>query len=101
MIKGSKPVPEATSVTAAVKGKDLILGNGNVVFAGDSFCFVPRDLDGEVSLTVYDAKGNVVHSAVSKNEIKVSTVGYSAGIYFFMATDAAGFKKTGKLLVKE
>ena len=100
MIKGSKPVPDATSIDAVVQGKELLLTSGNVVFAGESFRFVARDLEGDVSLVVYDAKGNVVHSAVAQREFEVSTVGYSAGIYFYMATDAAGFKKTGKLLVK-
>ena len=101
MIKGGKPVPDATSVTAVMQGKELLLTSGNVVFAGESLFFVPRDLDGDVSLVVYDAKGNVVHSAIAQGEFEVSTVGYGAGIYFYMATDAAGFKKTGKLLVKE
>ena len=101
MIKGSKPVPDATSVAAVMQGKELLLTSGNVVFAGESFRFAPRDLDGDVSLVVYDAKGNVVHSAVSQSEFEVCTAGYGAGIYFYMATDATGFKKTGKLLVKE
>ena len=101
MIKGSKPVPDATSVDAAVGGKELLLASGNVVAVGENFRFVARDLDGDVSLVVYDAKGNVTYSAVAQSEFEVSTAGYSAGIYFYMATDAAGFKKTGKLLVKE
>ncbi len=100
MIKGNKPVPDATAVDAVIQGKELLLSGGNVVSAGDSFCFVPCDLDGNVSLEVYDTKGNVVHRAVAQGEIEVCTAGYSAGVYFYMATDAAGFKKTGKLLVK-
>ena len=100
MIKGCKPVPDATSVAAVMQGKDLLLSSGNVVVRGDDFRFVPRDLDGEVSLEIYDAKGNIVYSVVSHSEIEVNTTGYSAGIYFYMATDVAGFKKTGKLLVK-
>ncbi|MBQ2126603.1 MAG: T9SS type A sorting domain-containing protein, partial [Bacteroidaceae bacterium] len=71
------------------------------VVAGESFRFAARNLDGNVSLVVYDAKGNVVHSAVAQSEFEVSTAGYASGVYFYMATDAAGFKKTGKLLVKE
>ena len=94
-------MPDATSVAAVMQGKELLLTSGNVVFAGESFRFAPRDLDGDVSLVVYDAKGNVVHSAVSQSEFEVCTAGYGAGIYFYMATDATGFKKTGKLLVKE
>ena len=101
MIKGSKPVPDATSTDAVMQGKELLLTNGNVVAVGESFRFAARDLDGDVSLVVYDAKGNVTYSAVAQSEFEVSTAGYSAGIYFYMATDAAGFKKTGKLLVKE
>ena len=101
MIKGSKPVPDATSVDAAVGGKEMLLTSGNVVAAGESFRFVARDLEGDVSLVVYDAKGSVVYSAVSQSDFEVNTAGYSAGVYFYMATDAAGFKKTGKLLVKE
>ena len=101
MIKGSKPVPDATSVAAVMQGKELLLTSSNVVSAGESFCFASRDLDGDVSLVVYDAKGNVVYSAVAQGEMEVCTAGYSAGVYFYMATDAAGYKKTGKLLVKE
>ena len=100
MIKGSKPVPDATSVDAVMSGKELLLTSGNVVAAGENFRFVARDLVGDVSLVIYDAKGRVVHSAVAQSEIEVSTVGYTPGVYFYMATDAAGFKKTGKLLVK-
>ncbi len=101
MIKGSKPVPDATSTDAVMQGKELLLTSGNVVAVCESFRFAARDLDGDVSLVVYDAKGNVTYSAVAQSGFEVSTAGYSAGIYFYMATDAAGFKKTGKLLVKE
>ena len=101
MIKGSKPVLDATSIDAVMSGKDLLLTSGNVVTIGDSFRFVARDLDGDVSLFLYDAKGNVTHSAVAQSKIEVCTAGYTPGVYFYMATDAAGFKKTGKLLVKE
>ena len=102
MIKGSKPVPDVTtSVEALSLGKELLLESGNVLVAGECFSFVPRDLEGDVSLVVYDAKGNIVYSIVSQSKIEVNTAGYSSGIYFYMATDATGFKKTGKLLVKE
>jgi hypothetical protein len=101
MIKGSKPVPDATSVDAAIGGKELLLTSGNVVAVGESFRFVARDLVGDVSLVVYDAKGSVLHSTVANGEIEVPTACYTPGVYFYMATDAAGFKKTGKLLVKE
>ena len=98
---GNKPVPDATSIDALLQGKELLLTSGNVVAVGENFRFVARDLEGDVSLVVYDAKGRVVHRVVAQSEIEVSTVGYDAGVYFYMATDAAGFKKTGKLLVKE
>ncbi len=101
MIKGNKLVPDATSIDEVLQGKELLLTSGNVVAAGESFSFVPRDLEGDVSLVVYDARGSVVYSAVSQSDFEVNTAGYSAGVYFYMATDAAGFKKTGKLLVKE
>ena len=101
MIKGRIPAPDATSVDEVYKGKDFLLEGGNVVTVGNSFCFTPRDLDGDVSLCVYDAKGNVVYSAVSSDGFEVCTAGYAPGVYFYMAMDAAGFKKTGKLLVKQ
>ena len=83
-----------------MQGKELLLTSGNVVTKGESFRFAARDLNSDVSLVVYDAKGNVVYSVVAQSEFEVSTADYSAGVYFYMATDAAGFKKTGKLLVK-
>ena len=99
MIKGSKPVPDATSVSTVVQGKELLL-DSNVVVAGECFVFTPRNLDGSVSLLVYDAKGNVVADVLSIDSMSVSTAGYAAGIYFYLATDEAGYQKTGKLLVK-
>ena len=101
MIKGSKPVPDATSLATVMQGKELLLTSGNVVYAGENFRFAPRDLDGDVSLVVYDTKGNAVFSTVAHGEVEVCTAGYEAGVYFYMATDVTGFKKTGKLLVKE
>ena len=99
MIKGNKPVPDATSVSTVVHGKELLL-NSNVAVAGESLVFTPRNLDGNVSLLVYDAKGSVVYSTVAGGNIEVCTAGYDAGVYFYMATDEAGFQNTGKLLVK-
>ncbi|MBO7290485.1 MAG: hypothetical protein J6U62_03390, partial [Bacteroidaceae bacterium] len=98
MIKGGKPVPEGTSV-APLKCKDLLLEN-NVAVAGESFVFVPRNLDGNVSMLVYDTKGNVVADVLSAGRLDINTTGYAAGIYFYLATDEVGFRKTGKLLVK-
>ena len=99
MIKGNKPVSDATSVSTVVHGKELLL-NSNVAVAGESLVFTPRNLDGNVSLLVYDAKGSVVYSTVAGGNIEVCTAGYDAGVYFYMATDEAGFQNTGKLLVK-
>lgn len=100
MIKGSRPVPDGTSVAPLIAGKELLLEGGNVVSTGESFLFVPRNLDGNVSLLVYDAKGNVVANVLSDGRMDVDTAGYAAGIYFYLATDEAGYQKTGKLLVK-
>lgn len=100
MIKGSKSVSDATSV-ATIQGKELMLESGNVVTAGESFRFVQRNLEGEVTLEIYDTKGSVTYRTVSQGNIDVCTAGYRSGIYFYMATDASGFKKTGKLLIKE
>ena len=100
MIKGSNPVPDDTSVAPLLAGKELLLESGNVVAAGESFVFVPRNLTGNVSLVVYDAKGNVVANVLSADRMIVDTAGYAAGIYFYLATDEAGYQKTGKLLIK-
>ena len=68
--------------------------------AGENFVFTPCNLTGNVSLVVYDAQGNVVEDITSSARIDVNTAGYAQGIYFYLATDEAGFCKTGKLLVK-
>jgi len=98
MIKGGKPVPDGTSVSL-LKGKELLLVS-NVVKAGESFVFTPRNLDGNVSLKIFDAKGNVVADLLFAERADVNTTGYTPGIYFYLATDEAGYQKTGKLLVK-
>ena len=100
MIKGSNPVPDDTSVAPLLAGKELLLESGNVVAAGESFVFVPRNLTGNVSLVVYDAKGNVVANMLSADRMFIDTAGYATGIYFYLATDEAGYQKTGKLLIK-
>lgn len=100
MIKGSKPVPDNTSVENVAGGKDIRLASGNVVAAGENFIFVPHGTEGNVSLVLYNSKGDVLHSSVSQEAVEVNTAGYAAGVYFYMASDSAGYKKTGKLLVK-
>lgn len=101
MIKGSKPVPEeGTGVTANYNSKELLLTSGNVVSAGEPFVFVPRTLTGCVKVTLYDAKGRIVFSGSDIARIEAKTDGYTPGVYFYMAEDEAGYKKTGKLLVK-
>lgn len=98
MIKGSKPVPDGTSVSP-LKGKELLLVS-NVVKAGEEFVFTQRNLDGNVSLKVFDAKGSVVADLLFAERVGVNISGYAPGIYFYLATDEAGYQKTGKLLVK-
>ena len=100
MIKGTKPVPEGTSVSSVPHGRELLLEGGNAVHAGGRFTFVPRALEGNVQLRVYDAKGNVVASLLSGGALVVDTTGFAPGIYFYLAADEAGYQKTGKLLVK-
>ena len=102
MIKGAKPVPdEGTAADGpAVKSKDLLLLSGNVVNAGEPFVFVPQSLAGKVALVVYDAKGTVVNSTAFSERMEVATAGFAAGVYFYMAEDEAGYKESGKLLVK-
>ena len=34
------------------------------------------------------------------NDIVIETVGFVPGVHFYMAADQAGYKKTGKMLVK-
>lgn len=101
MIKGSKPVPEQTGgANDAVLERDLLLLSGNVVSAGEPFVFMPRALDAQVELSVYNSKGDVVASVSGTDKIVVTTENYAPGVYFYMATGESGFKKTGKLLVK-
>ena len=102
MIAGSKPVPDVdTDVDEAlVKSKDLVLLSGNVVPAGSDFIFAPQELTGKVSLTIYNSKGGVVYSVASQNRMDVKTDNFAIGVYFYMAEDEAGYKESGKLLVK-
>lgn len=101
MIKGTKPVPE-TSIIAVPEAneRDLRLLRGNVVNAGESFEFAPKNLAGKVKVTIYNAKGSIVGVATGEDNIVISTAGYTPGVHFFMASDESGFQKTGKLLVK-
>ena len=101
MIKGSNPVPESTAVVGNIANeRDLLLLPGCVVSAGEVLTFVPNMLEGNVSVVVYDSKGNVVARGASAGDIVIETAGFASGIYFYMATDEAGYKETGKLLVK-
>ncbi|MBQ8270297.1 MAG: hypothetical protein IJZ22_03680 [Bacteroidaceae bacterium] len=100
MIKGNKQVPVTGVADVPSMGKELLLTSGNVVTAGESFVFEARELAGKVELVVYDAGGAIMHKASGNDRIEVPTVGYPSGVYFFMAVDGAGYRKTGKLLVK-
>lgn len=101
MIKGSKPVPDTTGVGDVLSAtKDVFLKSGNAVNAGEDFVFVPQNIDGAMRLVLYDARGNVLSKQSSADTISVSTIGYESGVYFYMLTDDSGYKKTGKLLVR-
>ena len=102
MIKGNKPVPEATSGVAGhvANERDLLLLPGCVVTTGEALAFVPNMLEGNVSVVVYDSKGSVVARGAGTNEIVIETAGFVPGVYYYLATDSAEYKKTGKLLVK-
>lgn len=101
MIKGHTPVPEATSVDKLMADdRDLLLLSGNVVEAGDKFVFEPRNLLRSVQLTVYASNGTIVYRHRSDGRIEVPTNAFASGVHFYMAVDEAGFRKTGKLLVK-
>lgn len=100
MINGQMPVPETSVDKHLAADKELLLINGNVVVAGDSFIFEPRGLTGSVNIVIYDSKGTVMLDTSATDRLEVSTAGYPPAVYFYMAVDAAGFRKTGKLLVK-
>ena len=102
MIKGEKAVPdEDTNIDLpSTKGKDLLLLSGNVVNKGASFVFAPQGLRGSVSLTMFDAKGKVIYSSLVGERVEVSTDSFSQGVYFYISEDEAGYKESGKLLVK-
>ena len=102
MIKGSKPAPDVTTTIASdiATERDLYLMPGCVVNAGDALTFVPHMLEGNVTVVVYDSKGRVVAHGTGSNDIVIETVGFVPGVHFYMAADQAGYKKTGKMLVK-
>ena len=101
MIKGTLPVPENTGVIGNVADeRDLLLLSGCVVDAGEALTFVPKQLQGAVNVVVYSSKGETVASAENTDKIVIETAGFAPGVYFYMAIDDAGYKKTGKLLVK-
>ena len=101
MIKGNKPVlDDATGVDDSMAEDDLLLLPGNVVLAGEKFSFVPRGLEGVVSIMVYDSAGRLMTKERGTGRIDVPTSGYTTGVYYYIASDQAGYRKTGKLLVK-
>jgi PKD repeat protein len=101
MIKGTKPVPDdATGVDDNMSEDDLLLLSGNVVMAGERFSFVSRGLEGIVSITLYDSAGRMMTRERGTGRIDISTSGYTTGVYYYIASDQAGYRKTGKLLVK-
>lgn len=100
MISGSKPVGENTAIAPLQQNKDVVLASGNACSAGEKFRFVPQNLTGDMTLTVYNASGATIHRSSSAQPVEVTTGGQPAGVYFYMATDKAGFQKTGKLLIK-
>lgn len=102
MIKGEKPVPDATNINDAdIASKDVILESGNIVVSGEDIVFAPKNLIGVPEVVVYDAKGNVVFNEKSADKIFVSTIGLPSGVYFYLVSDNSGYKKTGKLLIKK
>jgi hypothetical protein len=101
MIKGTLPVPENTGAIGYVADeRDLLLLSGCVVDVGEALTFVPKQLQGAVNVVVYSSKGEIVASAENTDKIVIETAGFAPGVYFYMAIDDAGYKKTGKLLVK-
>ena len=102
MIKGNKPAPETGigDVGDVANERDLLLLSGCVINAGEALAFVPEMLEGNVSVVVYDSKGNAVARGASAEKIVIETSGFASGVYFYMANDEAGYKETGKLLVK-
>ena len=100
MIKGSKPAYDSVPVEEVYGGKDIMLTSGNVVNAGDSFVFVPGNIDGALDVTVYNSVGEVMFHSAATGTVVVPTGDFGPAVYFYMATDEVGFRKTGKLLVK-
>lgn len=100
MIKGNRPVPEGTGVGRIADSKDLLLLSGNAVDAGEEFLFEQRGLDGIVEIVLYNSTGAVVGQTVGDGRLSFSTADLQSGVYFYYATDEAGFAKTGKLLVR-
>lgn len=101
MIKGNKPVPDATDVSSVIdNSRDLLLSSGNVVYVGDNLTFEPRNLVGNIDVKVYNSKGEVVRSCSGTSHLVISTVGLPSGVYFYFAEDENEFMKSGKLLLK-
>lgn len=101
MIKGRKPVPEATGIhDMSGQDRDVVLQPGNVISVGQPLSFIPSASIGSINVYLYDSQGRVVGNAKSKTNAVIETHGLSQGVYFFMATGSDNFKKTGKLLLK-
>ncbi len=100
MIKGSKPVPDATSVEQHQLDKELLLPMGNVVNVGEAFIFSSRGFEGNVTLVLYNSAGKVVHRCQLQGQVSLSTIGYTPGVYFYDITEETGYRKVGKLLIK-
>lgn len=101
MIKGNKPVPEQTGIADnGFMERDVMLLPGNVVAAGETFEFVPCALKGNVDVTIYNSKGDIVARGTGADRVSIKTVGLVPGVHFYMAIDEGGYRKTGKLLVK-
>lgn len=100
MIVGSKPVPEMTAVdNVNAKIRDIIIPTGNTLKQGENLLFIPQKLTGMVSVSLYTAHGEVVYSGSDESQQVVPTDGLPQGVYFYMATDEAGFKESGKLIL--
>ena len=79
--------------------RDLLLPSGYFVKVGDNITFVPQKLTGKVNIKLYTARGELLYSEVDEAAQTVSTAGFAQGVYFYIATDEAGFKEAGKLVI--
>ena len=102
MIVGSRPVPETTAVdNVNAKIRDIIIPSGCTLKQGDKLIFIPQKLTGVVNVSLYTANGDLIYYGSDEAQQVVPTDGLSQGVYFYMATDEAGFKESGKLILKK